>query len=218
MKREEEQIRQSLANYRPNQFKDKTHYAVLIPLIQRENEWHLLYEVRSSLISQPGDTSFPGGKVEAGETFEAAAVRETMEELNISRKHIEVIGELDGLIHDATMIHSYVALIKDITFDNISPNAKEVAYLFTLPLDYVLNNNPTYYDASVLTEVGEDFPFHLMAHGASYQFRVVKRKIPFYNLPSGEYLWGFTASMTQCFAEVIRNHYDINVQEEKINE
>ncbi|MCR8969965.1 CoA pyrophosphatase [Facklamia sp. 7083-14-GEN3] len=218
MKHEEKRIRQSLANYQPNQYKDKTHYAVLIPLIQRGNEWHLLYEVRSSLISQPGDTSFPGGRVEAGETFEEAAVRETTEELNINRKHIEVIGELDGLIHDVTMIHSYVALLKDITFDDICPNAKEVAYLFTLPLDYVLNNNPTYYDASVLTEVGEDFPFHLMAHGESYQFRVGKRKIPFYNLPSGEYLWGFTASMTRCFADVVRTHHDFKVQEENLDE
>ncbi|MGX7109144.1 NUDIX hydrolase [Facklamia miroungae] len=207
MRSKEEDIRKIMANYRLNRYKDKVHYAVIIPLIQRGGEWHLLYEVRSSLISQPGDTSFPGGRVEPGETFQQAAIRETTEELNIDSNKIEVIGEIDGLINEVSVIHSYVALIKGINFSDICPNEKEVAYLFTIPLEYLLKNDPTYYEASVLTEVGDDFPYHLMAHGESYQFRVGKRKIPFYNLPSGEYLWGFTASMTQCFADIIRSDH-----------
>ena len=39
--------------------------------------------MRSEHISQPGEISFPGGRVEDGETFQEAAIRETCEELNL---------------------------------------------------------------------------------------------------------------------------------------
>ncbi len=42
--------------------------------------------------------SFPGGQVEENESFKEAAIRETIEELNILEENIEVIGELDYVV------------------------------------------------------------------------------------------------------------------------
>ena len=45
------------------------HYAVLVPLIEREDGIHVLYEVRAKdLDRQPGEICFPGGMQE-GEPF-----------------------------------------------------------------------------------------------------------------------------------------------------
>ena len=71
--------------------------AVLVPLVEKDGVWHLLYEVRSSTIRQGGEVCFPGGHREAGETIVECALRETREELGINPAHIEVLGQLDYL-------------------------------------------------------------------------------------------------------------------------
>ena len=49
--------------------------AVLIPLIERPSGWSVILTTRAShLKHHAGQVSFPGGKVEAGETVEAAAL------------------------------------------------------------------------------------------------------------------------------------------------
>lgn len=49
-----------------------------------------MYEIRSQHVSQPGEVSFPGGRVEEGETYQQAAIRETVEELNIEPEQVHV--------------------------------------------------------------------------------------------------------------------------------
>ena len=86
---------ESLRHHIPKRIgKEKeTSFAVLIPLIKKEDGYHVLFEVRARhLNKQPGEVCFPGGKVEPGETTYEAAVRETTEELFIQREHIESSG------------------------------------------------------------------------------------------------------------------------------
>ena len=54
-------------------------YSVLIPIVNTDSGDALLMEVRSLLVKQSGEVCFPGGRIEKGETPEAAAVRETCE-------------------------------------------------------------------------------------------------------------------------------------------
>ncbi|MDE1549747.1 NUDIX hydrolase [Jeotgalibaca caeni] len=175
-------------------------YAVLLPLIEREGEWHILYEVRSKNISQPGETSFPGGAVEKGETYEAAAIRETMEELNIARERIKVLGEIDYVASEYILIHCFVGVL-NLSFEDIRYN-EEVAELFTVPLHYFMNHQPTYYVSEYMLKHPEDFPYEMIPNGRKYKFRPGQRRIPFYQL-RGHSLWGVTASLTDHFIDLI---------------
>ena len=94
-------------NRTPKPMDVKGRFAVLIPLINRNGTWEIIYELRSKNITQPGEVSFPGGKVEHGESFMQTAIRETLEELRIDRENINLIGELDFLVSYANFtIHS----------------------------------------------------------------------------------------------------------------
>lgn len=200
----ENAFRKVIQNYSPKPIGKPYQYSVLLPLVFYQDEWHVLYEVRSSNISQPGDTSFPGGKIENNESFEEAAVRECCEELTLSRDKIEVIGQIDYIVNERVMVYCFVGILHEIEVNKICPNDLEVDYVFTLPLNYFLSNEPTYYSATTITKTIEGFPYHLMAQGEKYVFRSAKRAIPFYDLPNGEFLWGYTANMTHRFIEILK--------------
>ena len=70
--------------------------AVLVPFVEKDGKWHLLFEQRAlHLRKQAGDICFPGGRLNEGESPREAALRETEEELLISREEIDIVAELD---------------------------------------------------------------------------------------------------------------------------
>ena len=72
---------------------DYRHASVLVPFLQLEEEWHVLFEKRADGIRQGGEVSFPGGGVEVNDDdSRGAAVRETVEELGIEAVKIDVPG------------------------------------------------------------------------------------------------------------------------------
>lgn len=72
--------------------------AVIFPLFLRNGEWHTAFMQRSTGQGvHSGQLSFPGGKLEAGETHLDAALRETHEEVGIETHRWNVVGELSAL-------------------------------------------------------------------------------------------------------------------------
>lgn len=58
----------------------------------------LLFTLRSGkLRKHSGQICFPGGRADEGESFEQTALRETEEEIGITRGKIELIGRMTGL-------------------------------------------------------------------------------------------------------------------------
>lgn len=57
----------------------------------------LLTERAHHMRSQPGQVSFPGGKVDPGETAVEAALREAWEETGVDPSHVTVLGQLPDL-------------------------------------------------------------------------------------------------------------------------
>ena len=166
-------IKDKLARYEPKPLGEKRRYAVLLPLIYdvKTDKYQILYQVRSEHISQPGEVSFPGGRVENGETFQEAAIRETCEELNLVPDQIDIWGELDYLIHQGRTIHCFVGKINIENWEHIYPN-EEVKRLFTVCVDTLLTEGPIYYKVTSTLSDAKRFPIFLGKKQRKIQFWV----------------------------------------------
>lgn len=72
--------------------------AVLLPLFRQHGEWHLLMTRRAlHLRHHPGQLSFPGGRIEAGESSAVAALREAHEEIGIAPATVQLLGHLPAI-------------------------------------------------------------------------------------------------------------------------
>ena len=76
------QIREKIWAGSPEIIEVRKNSAVLLPLVRTEEGLCVLFEKRTGSISHPGETCFPGGAVEAGESPREAVIRETAEELS----------------------------------------------------------------------------------------------------------------------------------------
>lgn len=185
-------------------FPELPTYAVMIPLMIINGEPSILFEVRSAkLRRQPGEISFPGGKVEGDDLDpQVAAVRETCEELGIAPESIEVIGHVGVLVPPAQIaIYAYVGWIDSFNADDV--NEDEVEEVFAVPLSYLLNVAPEVHYLKLSHIPEENFPFHLIPGGKDYKFR--QRDIPEYFYFYEDYvIWGLTARILKQFLDHLK--------------
>ncbi|KNF07770.1 MutT/NUDIX hydrolase familiy protein [Gottschalkia purinilytica] len=191
-------------NRKRESIENKKSYSVLLPLIDIEGDWHVLFEVRSkSLKTQPNEISLPGGKVEKHETFKEAAIRETHEELNIDIDKIKVIGKLDYIVFPYDMtIYGYVGILENIEFNKINYNRLETDHIFTVPLSFFIENPPLKYNVEYKMKLQDDFPYYLIQDGKRYKWRKRKESIYFYEY-NDYVIWGITATFIKNFIDVI---------------
>ena len=72
--------------------------AALLLLYPHDDRWHLPLTVRgSNLRHHTGQVSLPGGRLDAGESVEQAALREAFEEVGVLPSEVEVLGRLTPL-------------------------------------------------------------------------------------------------------------------------
>ena len=117
-----------------------TPAAVLVPLVLRHDGPTVLLTQRTDhLYDHAGQISFPGGRIEDGDaTPEAAALRETEEEVGLDRARVELIGRLDTyVVRTGFEVTPAVGFVHP-PFD-INPDPFEVAEVFEVPLDFVLD-------------------------------------------------------------------------------
>lgn len=149
--------------------------AVLVPILMRREGLELLFTVRGEdLTHHAGQIAFPGGALEAGESVEEAALRETREEIGLSIDPGDILGPLDD--HPSPARFVATPLVAALSWpQRLEPNPYEVAEVFSVPLEELRGIVPRWED-----RVLEDF----------------NRRIHFYTW--GERLiWGFTGNVVK---------------------
>ena len=130
-------IKDKLKNIKPKPIDFDVSFAVLVPIIEIDGELNLIFEVRSNSITQPGEISFPGGRIEEGESPRKAAIRETSEELLLNKENIEIISELNyASSKSGAFVFTFLGLIKDVDPDEIEYSIDEVSEVFFVPLSF----------------------------------------------------------------------------------
>lgn len=187
---------QYLQQKRPTLLDGGATYGVLCPLVWREGQWQLLFEVRAATLRrQPGEVCFPGGRMEPGETPVETALRETQEELQLSPQVITVLGELDFIAQGAGfLLHPVLAVVENL--EGLHVGAAEVAQVFTVPLSYFQDNPPTSVGYDLVAQVPEDFPYELLHIVKPYAFRTGTVEFPVW-VYEGHVIWGMTARIVR---------------------
>src|SRR6516225_8217081 len=115
--------------------------AVLLPLLHREGELHVLYTRRSDrLASHRGEVAFPGGRLDRRDpNLLATALREAYEEVGIEPQAVDVLGSFQSRRTHSTniMVTPFVGMVHGTP--ELRPDPKEVAEIFQVPLNVLVD-------------------------------------------------------------------------------
>jgi 8-oxo-dGTP pyrophosphatase MutT (NUDIX family) len=123
----------------------------------------LLTRRASDLRAHAGQWAMPGGRIDDGETPEAAALRELHEEVGLMLHAQAVLGRLDDYATRSGYVITPVVVWAGAARD-VVPNAAEVASIHRIPVRELLRN-----DAPLLNHVkGAEHPVLRMPIGARW--------------------------------------------------
>lgn len=156
--------------------------AVLVPLLCKEGEWHVLVTQRThTVVHHKGQISFPGGACDASDADgEATALRETYEEIGIPPDAVEVLGALDDF--------------RTVTSFAVTPFVGVIPY----PFPYRLNSH----EVEAVLEVPLSFllePAHLRVEQLEHQGQVLD--VLFWDY-GPHTIWGATAGILKGFLDL----------------
>ncbi|WP_078597271.1 NUDIX hydrolase [Evansella clarkii] len=177
-------------------------FAILVPLVEKREELHFVFEVRAQNIRQPGEICFPGGKIDNTDSSPAhAALRELEEELGVPPSKVRLAGDLDYMITPFRfMLYPFLGLIdSDTVFKKNDDEVKEILFV---PLSKLLEMKPKEHKIFLNVEPDEEFPFHLIPNGENYNWRTAFVNEQFYEY-EGNVIWGLTARiLTHVLQEI----------------
>lgn len=190
-----------------NSYNEYFDAAVLIPLTWENDQFSVLFEVRSPHLSwQPGEICFPGGRIESTDKNPVeAAVRETCEELGLPSDDIKVLGSLHEMLSPiGVRLYPAVGYIADRK--SMKANVDEVAEVFSVPLSFLLEYEPIVAHMERSTRPLADFPFELLPDYSKDWKKRKNYKVLFYQYE--KYLiWGLTAQVLEHFLSVYKEVY-----------
>jgi len=177
-------------------------FAIFVPLMMKDGELQLIFQIRSNLVRQPGEICFPGGKVEKTDPSTSfAAIRELSEELGVPEKKVQLLGKLDYIVTPFHfMLFPYIGVLPSNTQFHL--NEGEVKDIFFVPVSKLMDMTPKVHHVHLEMEPEKNFPYHLIPNGEDYNWRsgVIYEEFYEYN---GHVIWGLTARiLTHVLAEL----------------
>ena len=160
--------------------------AVLIPLVMHARPTVLLTERTAQMSTHSGQVAFPGGKVDAEDAdASATALREAEEEVGLAHHYVQVLGELPIYTTGSAFIITPVVALVQPGF-TLTPNPHEVADVFEVPLDFLLN--PAHHRRHAFEWQGQRREWFSMPYQDPLQPEAPER-----------FIWGATAGMLRNF-------------------
>jgi 8-oxo-dGTP pyrophosphatase MutT (NUDIX family) len=148
---------------------------------------HFTLTVRgASLRNHTGQVSLPGGRVDAGESFEAAALREAEEEIGVDPRTVELLGRLTPLHIPVSgyLLHPVVG------FTSMRPAFQraewEVARIIEAPVSVLRDPRTVKREMRTRTMNGQ----------------IIEVEVPFFDI-DGEKVWGATAMVLAEFCAIL---------------
>jgi 8-oxo-dGTP pyrophosphatase MutT (NUDIX family) len=154
--------------------------AVLVPFIQVEDAWEVLYTRRTDTLPEHrGQVAFPGGRSDPGDaTPEATALREAYEEIGLSPFNVRILGKLAPFLTVTNyMLTPVIGRLIDWPVP-LQLEEVEVKRVFTIPLIWLAD------------------PVHREVRMRTFPFPHAPLPVFYYELYNGELLWGISAQIT----------------------
>ncbi len=166
------------------------HASVLLPIVMRERPTVLLTERTLHLSTHSGQIAFPGGKADEGDVDAAAtALREAQEEVGLDPAFVQVLGVMPHYVTGSAFIITPVVALVQTGFTLI-PNADEVADVFEVPLEFLMN--PAHHQRHVFEWEGATREWFSMPYQEDAQGPMPQR-----------FIWGATAGMLRNFYRLL---------------